>query len=76
MLVDWNAIGIMGTVAGSVGGIGFYLGRKIGAMVTKEQCNAKHTALAQESRNLNGEMKEINSRLGRIEGALNKGGQK
>ena len=41
MLIDWNAIGIMGTIAGSVGGTAFYLGRKIGSAVTQDDCDER-----------------------------------
>ncbi len=63
MLFDRDAIGIMATVAGSVGGTAFFLGRKISSMVTKDRCNKTHNSLDDE-------LKVINKTLGRIQGKL------
>jgi len=70
MLIDWNAIGIMSTIAGSAGGAAFFFGRKLGNTVTKNDCDDKRSSICDKIDELKEIVVEQGKIVARIEGKI------
>jgi hypothetical protein len=70
MLIDWNAVGIMGTIAGSVAGTSFFLGRKLGKCVTRNDCDSKRGDICNKLDELKEIVIEQGKSIARIEGKI------